>query len=296
MEKLNINQSVGLGGVNASDDVMSLQKALNFIAKRISLAEKLVEDGELGQNPSQSKTVMAIALVQQNLLHYQQPDKLIDVNGKSHQAINQMIVKCAQQDTLNLFLPKITPRQGLSDEDFTQAADLLESEVASIKAVSDVESAGSGYFANQTPCLLFEAHHFSKFTQHQYDESHPNISSAKWNRSLYLGGEKEYTRLQEAMGLDREAALLSASYGRYQIMGFNYKAAGYDNVEWFVRDMFFAEVHHLIAFVHFIKSNSKMQLAIQQKDWPSFARYYNGPQFAQNQYDVKLQNAYEKYA
>ncbi|WP_235862917.1 N-acetylmuramidase domain-containing protein [Vibrio ruber] len=48
-------------------------------------------------------------------------------------------------------------------------------------------------------------------------------------------GKKEYKRLQQALTLEREAALKSTSYRRYQIMGFNHQSAGYDDVESFVR-------------------------------------------------------------
>jgi hypothetical protein len=144
-----------------------------------------------------------------------------------------------------------------------------------------VESAGSGFFASGPPCILFEAHIFSKYSDRQFDESHPEISSRKWDRSLYVGGEKEYERLQNAMALNRKAALISASYGRYQIMGFNHQAAGYDDVETFVRKMFLAE---------------RLHTAIQELDWATFACYYNGPAYAENRYDEKLLAAYDKHA
>lgn len=196
----------------------------------------------------------------------------------------------------SLFLPKIEPVLGLTEQNYQNISEELHCEVAAVKAVSDVESSGSGYFSSGTPCILFEAHIFSKFTDHQYDESHPDISSKTWNRSLYIGGEREYERLQKAMLLNRQAALKSASYGRFQIMGFNYEPAGYDDVESFVRDMFFAESNHLKAFANFIKSTPNTLKAIQSLDWGTFARYYNGPAYAENRYDQRLQMAYMKHS
>ena len=35
-----------------------------------------------------------------------------------------------------------------------------------------------------------------------------------------------------------------------------------------------------------------MLAALQKKDWPTFARLYNGPAYAQNRYDDKLSKAY----
>ncbi|NVK72169.1 MAG: N-acetylmuramidase family protein [Oceanospirillaceae bacterium] len=293
MSELVLLSSVGIGGENKTEDVLNIQKALNAIQEKIGLNEPLAEDGELGADESTSKTCHAIALMQEKILGFKNPDSLISCNGKTHQALNKAIQK--PSSTLDLFLPKIVPEKGLKDEDYHDAAALLNCEVAAIKAVSEVESSGSGYFDNDAPCILFEAHQFSKYSDHRFDESHPEISSAKWDRSLYIGGEKEYVRLQAAMKLDRTAALKSASFGRYQIMGFNHQAAGYDDVESFVRDMFLAERHHLIAFVHFIKSNSRLLEAIQNLDWATFARYYNGPSYAENHYDEKLESAYNKH-
>lgn len=293
MSELVLSSSVGIGGENQVEDVLKIQKALNAIQAKIGLDEPLSEDGQLGTDPSVSKTCHAIALMQEKVLGFKNPDSLISCNGKTHKALEKAIQQLSS--TLSLFLPKIEPEKGLTEEDYQQAAGLLNCDVAAIKAVSEVESSGSGYFENDAPCILFEAHQFSKYSDHRFDESHPEISSKKWDRSLYLGGEKEYGRLQTAMTLDRTAALKSASFGRYQIMGFNHQAAGYDDLEIFVRDMFFAERHHLIAFVNFIKSNRRLLDAIQSLDWPNFARYYNGPSYAENHYDEKLESAYSKY-
>jgi len=183
----------------------------------------------------------------------------------------------------------------LIEQNFIDAAKEINCEIAAIKAVAEVESAGDGFFSDGRPKILFEAHIFGSLTKYKYNDTHPNISSRKWNKSLYKGGIKEYDRLNEAMKLDKEAALKSASWGKFQIMGFNYNICGWNNVESFVDDMYKNEGEHLKAFVGFIRSN-KLEKYLQSKDWAKFAKAYNGPAYAQNKYDVKLKNAYEKYA
>lgn len=182
----------------------------------------------------------------------------------------------------------------LTEMDFQNAADELGIEVEVIKAVSDVESRGDGFLPNGKPTILFEAHIFSSQTKHKYDISHPNISSRKWNRKLYMGGMKEYDRLNEAIKLDKIAALKSASYGKFQVMGFNAEICGWKNVESFVNDMNLNEGQHLKAFVGFIKYN-KLSKYLKIKDWESFARAYNGSEYKQNSYHIKMQKEYEKY-
>jgi peptidoglycan hydrolase-like protein with peptidoglycan-binding domain len=53
------------------------------------------------------------------------------------------------------------------------------------------------------------------------------------------------------------------------------------------------EYHQLIAFVKFVKSNN-LDDEIRDHKWAAFARAYNGPAYAKNQYDVKLSRAHDK--
>ncbi|WP_081373109.1 N-acetylmuramidase domain-containing protein [Xylanibacter ruminicola] len=38
-----------------------------------------------------------------------------------------------------------------------------------------------------------------------------------------------------------------------------------------------------------------MLAALQKKDWKAFARFYNGPAYAQNRYDEKLSMVYSSF-
>jgi hypothetical protein len=102
--------------------------------------------------------------------------------------------------------------------------------------------------------------------------------------------------LEQARKINREAADASASWGMFQIMGFNYAACGEESIESFVRSMCESEFKQLLLTANFIKKNSQMLQALQAKDWVVFAKCYNGPAYAQNSYDVKLEAAYLKYS
>ncbi len=182
----------------------------------------------------------------------------------------------------------------LSEGDFVRAASLLSCEIACVKAVTEVESQGSGFLESGRPKILFEAHRFSALTRHQYDDPHPNISSRVWNRKLYRGGESEYDRLGEAMALDRTAALSSASWGMFQIMGSNYLACGFPSVDDFVAAMFQGEGQHLDAFVASIRGK-RLDVALRARDWAAFAKGYNGAGYAENNYDGRLSVAYQRF-
>ena len=183
----------------------------------------------------------------------------------------------------------------LTEQNFIDAAKSINAEVAAIKAVAEVESRGDGFLPDGRPKILFEAHKFSKYTNRKYDTSHPHISSLKWNKKLYKGGAKEYDRLNEAIALNREAALKSASWGKFQVMGFNAIDCGWPTVEAFVTDMYKDEGEHLRSFLGFVKANNLVK-HLQNKDWAKFAFKYNGAGYAENKYDIKMKQAYEKYA
>jgi hypothetical protein len=190
--------------------------------------------------------------------------------------------------------PSSPEGRGLTAADWRRAGDALGVDVATVQAVAEVEASRSGFLADGRPKILFEAHQFSDRTDGRHDRSHPGISSPRWNRDLYVGGAGEYPRLQQAMALDREAALASASWGRFQIMGFNHEAAGFADIEDFVAAMHESEGRQLDAFVSFIRSHPAMHGALQAHDWAGFARAYNGPGYAQNDYDTRLADAYRR--
>jgi N-acetylmuramidase len=180
----------------------------------------------------------------------------------------------------------------LNNNDYAKAAQLVGAEVAAVRAVAEVEAAGSGFFGDGRPKILFEAHWFSAFTDGRYDFSHPSISSPVWNRSLYIGGVGEWDRLYKAVRLDRVAALKSASWGLGQIMGFNHGKADYSNVENFVKDMHQSEGKQLTAMFNFIRSED-LGPALAKRDWAGFALSYNGEAYKINEYDIRLAEAYD---
>lgn len=190
--------------------------------------------------------------------------------------------------------PAAPASRGLTEADWQRAAAALGVDVAAVQAVANVEAPGSGFLADGRPKILFEAHQFGRLTGDRYNRSHPDISSAEWNRSLYVGGAGEHARLARAQSLDENAALQAASWGRFQIMGFNHQAAGYANVQDFVAAMRHSEGKQLDAFVNFIQADPAMHRALRNHDWAAFASAYNGPGYAANSYDTKIAAEYAR--
>lgn len=180
----------------------------------------------------------------------------------------------------------------LSKKGMEQVCEILGVPEPVVWAILDVETSGFGFLRDKRPKILFERHIFHKLTKGEHDSGNANISSEK--PGGYVGGPGEYNRLKEAMRLNREAALKSTSWGIGQIMGLNYEAAGFATIYDMVKAMVKDEDSQLLAMANFIKSKS-LKDALQRRDWESFARCYNGPQYKKNKYDKRLAAAYAKY-
>lgn len=183
----------------------------------------------------------------------------------------------------------------LTRADFEAVATELGCEVEAIQAVAEVEvGSHSAFGANGRPTILYEPHIFSRRTNHAFDASNPNVSYPNWTASRYPRSQDgRWAQLREAYGLNGEEAVASASWGMFQIMGFNFAACGFANARDFVADMAKSEARQLAAFSAFVRSNGLAD-ELQRRDWAGFARRYNGPAYAENRYDQRMAEAYDR--
>ncbi len=185
----------------------------------------------------------------------------------------------------------------LTDDDVRAACGVLKVSAAHVCAVMEIESNGRGFHPEtHRPVILFEPHIFSRETGGRFDAGFPDLSYPKWGAKPYLATQRQrYEQLQRALQLDVAAAIKSASWGLFQIMGFNAAAAGFPNVQDFARAMAHGEGEQLLAFARFVASRPETLAALQVGDWAGFARRYNGPGYAQHGYDQKLKAAYQRH-
>jgi peptidoglycan hydrolase-like protein with peptidoglycan-binding domain len=181
----------------------------------------------------------------------------------------------------------------LTDADFERAATTLGCSVAAVRAVAEVESRGKAFGSDNRPPILYERFWFHRLTGGKWTKTHSHLSW--YDGRPYGKSSEQYGKLEEAMTLDREAALKSASWGAFQIMGFNHELAGHGSVESFVKAMVSSTGSQLDAFVAFIQS-SHLDDELRRLDWSAFARGYNGEDYRQNKYDEKMASAYAVYS
>lgn len=190
----------------------------------------------------------------------------------------------------------------ITEKDYQEVSRQEGIGVAELKTIMAVESRGAGHLPDGRPKVLFEGHKFYAHLRHntalrqQVCRERPDICHARYTNKYYRGGAAEWERLAAAIAYDREAALKSASWGAFQILGENHRAAGFATVQEFVNAMYRSEREHLVAVCRFIKSWPKQYKALLNHDWETFARCYNGPAYKTNGYDRKLREAYARFA
>lgn len=204
----------------------------------------------------------------------------------------------------------------ITEKQYQDAATLLNVKVSRIKAVKAVESAGNGFLPDGRLKILFEGHQF--WDQLKKNGANPakllkenpstaNILYQKWDRSKYKGGTKEHDRLNQAIELCKannipvKCAYNAASYGAFQIMGFNHTACGFTSAEEMIASMLQSEFNQLVCFCKYLQSVGLVKY-LRDGNWAAFARGYNGPGYKGNpsttndDYDLKLAAADKRYS
>lgn len=252
------------------ENVQFLQRALN---EKLSL--RLKADGFFGK------------LTEEALRQFQSNNKL-PVNGTY------------TQNEINLL-------QGFIDGKYLSLSEIeFQARISNyppsiVKALREVEARADGFLYDGRPVILFERHKYFMFLTkikgqdfaNKVSAGNPDICSP--DRGGYKGYELEWTRLSRAMSFSEEAALLSSSFGLFQIMGFNYKQAGYPTVQHFYNEMCSSEKNHLKAFLNFVTNDPSLSTAVKQRNHKRIALLYNGKANAENGYTEKLIAAESKY-
>lgn len=191
----------------------------------------------------------------------------------------------------------------LTEDDFIKAANELGVEVATIKAVVQIEAgpSGKGFSEEGVPIINFDFSLFQKFAKRRgirlskFKKSNP-VVFAPLNRRKYGSTQKaQFARLNSGMEIDSVVALEATFWGMFQIGGFNWKKCGCSSVDEFVELMSTSERDQLELFVRYIISRD-LGGYLQAKNWAGFAMRYNGKSYAKRGYHKRLARAYRKFA
>jgi hypothetical protein len=204
-------------------------------------------------------------------------------------------------DTIHLDYAPAERHGPLTAEDYIEVAEELGVEVATIKAVVEIE-AGKEHkgFANDKPIINFDLSVFRSMAARngiklaKYSKSH-NVVFSRPNTAKYGSYQAaQHARLEAAMTIDSLTAIQGTFWGMFQIGGFNWKKCGAATPGEFVKLMSRSERDQLELFAEFVR-NTGLQQYLVKKNWSAFAKGYNGPGFAARGYHTRLANAYNKY-
>ena len=189
----------------------------------------------------------------------------------------------------------------ITNGDLKSAADDLGIELAVMKAFAEVESPRGPFWSDGQATILFERHYMYR----QLKET--GISNKELNeyvRSMPLivnpsaGGygkyKAQYEKLGTAKTIDEDAAIKSASWGSFQVMGVHYHML-YDSPQQMELAMNYSEAEQLKIAVKYLKTTPGLIDALKRKEWNNIARLYNGSNYKKNNYHIKLKNAYNRF-
>lgn len=289
-----------------------LQKKSGIITKRFGRTEDNVAPESGGTYPSSSEVEMPQAPPDMPAAPPQSDTGKGPDLGKLKTGLASRPLTNVQTEDATEPVKKDYTTKTLGREQIKEFAEAYQIEAAVLMAVTEVESGKSGFLADGRPRILFEGHKFWKhiadkhkagkldFGPEKFAAENPEILYPSWTKKYYAGGTGEYTRLEKAILIDRDSALMSASWGKFQILGENHKLAGFDTVDAFVEAHKKTEKEHLEAFVAFIRNvkhgGKTLEAYLREKNWEKFARGYNGPAYAENKYDLKLEESYARHA
>jgi hypothetical protein len=218
----------------------------------------------------------------------------------------------------------------VNDATYADLADELAVEPAALRAIVAVESSGSpllaegstsprGQVLSGLPVIQFEGHVFwrrlEKLRDTAYDPRrltsdpatcqiidstgkpigerlladilYPSLDMSKMRRP-----PAEWDQLAAARAIHEGEANQSASWGAFQIMGFNWPACAGSLAEFL--ELSSSVPGQVRLFTAFIQADRKLLAALRNRDWRQFATIYNGSQGVRNGYDLKMARAFER--
>lgn len=223
-------------------------------------------------------------------------------------AIVIIVIACRSQHPLESMVIVTTEEDAakggktLTDKDYREVAKKLGVDVASIKAVVDIEAgaAHEGFWTEGKPIINFDLTVFRK----RAAANNVNLSKAKQtypeifqspNRKKYGSQQAaQWARLEQALKVDTITAIEGTFWGMFQIGGFNYKLCGTASPMEFAKKMSTSERDQLDLFANLLMSTGMVK-PLRNHDWAGFARRYNGPAYAKRGYHTRMANAYAKF-
>ncbi|PZX93753.1 hypothetical protein DOS84_10165 [Flavobacterium aquariorum] len=198
-------------------------------------------------------------------------DEMKDEKGGCY-CQNQGIVKtsCKEQGAL------------IREDDYKEVSKRLGVEVEVMKAIAKQESKRNSFWKKGQATILFERHKMWKYlkktgkTDDELEElkkKYPRIVNN--SAGGYGQYSEQYEKLKTAKKINYTCALKACSWGKFQVMGFNYTVA-FSSPKEMEKAVNMCELQQFKFFVGYLENTDGLLNAMKNKDWESIAEKYNG--------------------
>lgn len=170
----------------------------------------------------------------------------------------------------------------INDNDYATTAKDLGVEKEVLMAIASQESKHASFKAVKQATILFERHKMYRLlikkgnTKASVDALSKKYPSIVNEDSGGYNDMTSYEKLKIAKSIDYSCAVQSCSWGKFQVMGFNY-ANLYSSPRELEKAMNMCELQQFKYFVSYLKNTSGMVDALKNKNWERIATLYNGP-------------------
>lgn len=161
-----------------------------------------------------------------------------------------------------------------------------------LMAVTHVESAGITFWivgGKQVPAARPERHYFYRLLKGAERDravreglAHPSLGT------LANGREAVYAVIDRMRAINDTVAIESCSWGLGQVMGENWRRLGYSSAQALLAENMSGSAGQIECMMKFIRADARCLQAIRTGDFTTFARIYNGPGYAANNYDNNM--------
>jgi hypothetical protein len=151
---------------------------------------------------------------------------------------------------------------------------------AQVRAFAVVESDEKPFTPSGAPLPRLEVHHWKK--HRVADPTSMAFDKAKNPRDL----DMRWEQFERMRAVNENAAILSHSFGLFQICGFNYRLCLCADPVTFLNEMMTVEGQFKM-FKRFMLSSPALLSAVRRNLPEQVGFHYNGPQYKKNKYDEK---------
>jgi hypothetical protein len=208
----------------------------------------------------------------------------------------------------------------LTPASISQAAKSKKYNARLIAAIAEVEGNGMGFHPTTGKVLIqFEPGYFKrlitpvvraainaawKAVEAKTATPEQTVLYSNWTSIMgnkVEGQSEEYRIFNIAFSVDPQAAMLSTSWGMGQIMGANFKAAGFKTVDAMVTAFRESIENQFLGMLAFIADNPTLNAVLKDPnpdlaDCRLIARFYNGAAYEKFNYHNRIFDAYTKNA